>query len=151
MGRIALWTLLALLLAASPAAPARAVEPPQKCVQCGMDRDQFAHSRMLVEYADGSSAGVCSIHCAAVDMGRNPGKKAVSLKVADRETKELVDARKAAWVAGGSLKGVMTGTPKWAFAKKADAKAFIRANGGRLSTFDRMLRASKAEFEEWGR
>ena len=144
-------TVLSLLFAAAAALPALAVEPPQKCVQCGMDREKFASSRMVVDYEDGSSSGVCSVHCAAADLAKNPGKKAAGFRVADHGTLELTDARKAAWVTGGKQRGVMTGTPKWAFAKKADAKAFLRENGGRFTTFDKALRASKMEVEEMGR
>lgn len=152
MKRFALALILALLLpAAVPAQPAGPVEEPAKCVQCSMDRTRFAHSRMVVEYADGSSAGVCSIHCAAADMMKNGDKKVAALKVADYGTKELTDARKATWVAGGKAKGVMTGVPKWAFARKADALAFIKENGGKVTTFDKVLRASRKEVAEFGR
>jgi hypothetical protein len=136
---------LALMVAATAAF---AVEPPQKCEQCGMDRDRFSHSRTVVQYPDGSSAGLCSIHCAAADLRKKGVKKGWTVKVADYGTKELVDARSAAWVAGGKVRGVMTGVPKWAFASKADAKAFIAENGGKLSTFDKALRASTKEVEE---
>jgi hypothetical protein len=33
-----------------------------------MDRVAFAHGRMLIEYADGTSVGTCSIHCTVVEM-----------------------------------------------------------------------------------
>jgi len=33
-----------------------------------MDREKFAHSRVFVQYDDGSVLGTCSIHCAAVDQ-----------------------------------------------------------------------------------
>ncbi len=38
------------------------------CKHCGMDREKFGHSRMLIEYEDGSAVGTCSIHCAAVEL-----------------------------------------------------------------------------------
>lgn len=145
MKRIFFALLLPLLLSAVPAFAENPVEEPAACVQCTMDRTRFAHSRMVVEYADGSSSGVCSIHCAAADLLKNKGKKVSSLKVADFGTKELIDARKATWVKGGKVKGVMTGVPKWAFAKKSDAAAFIKENGGAVTTFDKMLRDSKKE------
>src|SRR5512133_903505 len=38
------------------------------CKYCGMNREMFAHSRMLVEYNDGTREGTCSLHCASVDL-----------------------------------------------------------------------------------
>lgn len=105
------------------------------CPHCGMDREKFAHSRMLITYSDGSSVGVCSIHCAVTELKTGKGKVLKSVEVADLNTKKLVDAEKAAWVIGGSKKGVMTRTAKWAFAKKSDAMVFVKSNGGKLATY----------------
>src|SRR5512147_1541446 len=41
------------------------------CQYCGMELLKFAHSRMVVDYDDGSSVAVCSLHCAAVDLALN--------------------------------------------------------------------------------
>ena len=46
------------------------VQAHKNCKYCGMDREKFAHSRMLIEYGDGSSFGSCSIHCVAIDMAQ---------------------------------------------------------------------------------
>lgn len=115
------------------------VKAHQSCPHCGMDRGKFAHSRMLITYSDGSSAGVCSIHCAAIELKAGKGKTVTVVEVADLNSKKLVDAEKAAWVIGGSRKGVMTRTPKWAFAKKDDAAAFVGTNGGKPATYKEAL------------
>jgi len=112
------------------------------CKYCGMNREMFAHSRMLIEYSDGSKVGLCSLHCAAVDMALNLDKTPVSIQVGDYEKKTLIDAEKATWLIGGNKLGVMTKNAKWAFADKSDAEQFQQANGGRLSTFDEALQAS---------
>lgn len=109
------------------------------CPHCGMDREKFAHSRMLITYADGVSVGVCSLHCAATEMKAAKGKSIKSVEVGDLNSKKLVDAEKAAWVIGGSRRGVMSRTAKWAFAKKDDADAFIRKNGGKPATYKEAL------------
>jgi len=57
------------------------------CKYCGMNREQFAHSRMLVEYDDGSSVATCSIHCLAVDLALNIDKTPKSIQVGDYGTK----------------------------------------------------------------
>ena len=90
---------------------AQAQEDIQKqpsCKYCGMDRAKFAHSRMLVEYDDGTAVGTCSIHCLAVDLALNIDKTPKNIQTGDYGTKNLVDAEKAFWVVGGSKMGVMT-------------------------------------------
>lgn len=121
------------------------IKAHQACPHCGMDREKFAHSRMLVTYTDGSSAGVCSIHCAATELKAGKGKTVNGVEVADLNSKKLVNAEKATWVIGGSRKGVMTRTPKWAFAKKDDATAFVGKNGGRLSSYKEALALAEKE------
>jgi copper chaperone NosL len=116
------------------------VEAPDSCLHCGMDRTKFAYSRMIVEYDDGTTVGLCSLNCAAIDMENNKTRKVKSILVADYNTKELINAKKAFWVIGGDKKGVMTMTPKWAFAKKEDAEQFIKESGGELSTFETALK-----------
>jgi nitrous oxide reductase accessory protein NosL len=112
------------------------------CKYCGMNREMFAHSRMLTEYDTGSKEGTCSLHCAAIDMALSLDKTPTSIKVGDYGTKKLIDAEKATWIIGGNKPGVMTKNAKWAFADKSDAEKFQQANGGRLATFDEALQAS---------
>ncbi len=115
------------------------------CAHCGMTREKFSHSRMLITYADGTSVGVCSIHCTAIELKTGKGNPVKSLQVADLDTKKLVDAEKAVWVIGGDKKGGMTKTPKWAFARKSDAEAFIKKSGGKLATYKEALAMAEKE------
>ena len=110
------------------------------CKYCGMDREKFSHSRMLIEYDDGTSVGTCSVHCAAVDLALNIDKTPKALMVADFGTKTLTAAEQATWVIGGNKSGVMTKRAKWAFEKKEDADKFIKENGGSLSTFEEAIK-----------
>lgn len=112
------------------------------CPQCGMDREKFSHSRMLIEYEDGTVFGACSLHCAAVELAVKIDKTPKMISVGDFNTKELVDAEKAYWVIGGSKSGVMTKRAKWAFEKRAHAKKFIEDNGGTLATFEQAIKAA---------
>jgi nitrous oxide reductase accessory protein NosL len=134
-----------LLLAGSLAFAAETVEGPRSCQICGMDREAFAHSRVLLTYDDGSIVGLCSIHCAAADMKQHKDHHITSFMVADYGTRELIDGRKAFWVMGGEKKGVMTSQPKWAFTREEDARSFITENGGELVSFDQALQAAGAE------
>lgn len=124
---------------------AQAQEDIQKytsCKYCGMNRQQFAYSRMLIEYDDASATGTCSIHCAAIDLALNIDKTPKTIQVGDYNSKALVDAEKAFWVIGGSKMGVMTKRAKWAFEKREDAEKFIKENGGDSATFDVAMRTA---------
>ena len=113
------------------------------CPHCGMDREKYSHSRILITYSDGYSVGVCSIHCAAIELKASKTKVIRSIEVADFQTGKLIPAEKAVWVIGGNRKGVMTAVPKWAFTGLKAARAFIQANGGTLGTYKEVL--SRAE------
>lgn len=112
------------------------------CLYCAMDRTQFAHSRMLVTYDDGSKVGTCSIHCLALDLIKNINKTPLVIEVGDYINKLLIDAEKAYWVIGGNRPGVMTAEGKWAFAHRVYAEKFIRDHGGTLATFDEAMQAA---------
>lgn len=124
------------------------VEQPDDCYYCGMNRTAFAHSRTLIEYEDGTVFGGCSINCAVIDLEKNPAKKVKRLAVADYSSKKLIDARTAVWVIGGSRKGVMTRNPKWAFAGKKEADAFVKEFGGIVATYDQAVKAVSEELRQ---
>jgi hypothetical protein len=111
-----------------------------------MDRTVYARSRMVITYDDGSTAGLCSLHCVALDMKQKTDKQVKSIMVADYNTTGLTDARTATWVIGGDQPGVMTSTPKWAFAAKTDAEKFVAEHGGKRASFDEALNAAREEF-----
>jgi copper chaperone NosL len=145
MKRLLMSLAMGLLLMTSAAFAAEAIEKPMSCEQCGMNREIFARSRMVVVYADGATAGTCSIHCAVADMKAHKGKKVKSLMVADYDTRKLIDAEKAVWVIGGSKSGVMTAEPKWAFAAQGAAEKFVKEFGGRVTTFGEALELAERE------
>ncbi|HTP66718.1 MAG TPA: nitrous oxide reductase accessory protein NosL [Geobacteraceae bacterium] len=147
MRTIMQFLVLCLLLTGAGAIAAEKMESPKECKSCGMDRWAFANSRMTIVYADGTTAGMCSLNCAVVEMKANKRKKVKSLSVADYGTRKLIDARSAIWVLGGSKSGVMTEMPKWAFARKEDAQKFVREYGGRVATFDEALNLALKENE----
>ena len=112
------------------------------CPYCGMDRQKFAHSRIYVEYDDGSTLGTCSIHCAAVDMAVHIDKAPMKIGVGDYNKKKLIDAEAAIWVIGGNKPGVMTGRAKWAFGTKESAEAYVKASGGKIAGFEEAMEAT---------
>jgi nitrous oxide reductase accessory protein NosL len=118
------------------------IQKHKACPYCGMNREQYAYSRVLVSYDDGSETGLCSLHCTAVELSLKLDKTPNSIQIGDYNTKKLIDAEKATWVIGGNKPGVMSKNAKWAFEKKADAEAFITGNGGTLATFDQAMKAA---------
>jgi nitrous oxide reductase accessory protein NosL len=142
MKRLLFLVLICLTLGTATTFAADTVESPASCKYCGMDRTKFAHSRMTVDYDDGSAAGTCSIHCLAVELANNIDKGPKAIKVGDYGTKKLIDAETATWVIGGEKQGVMSSRAKWAFANKADAEAFSKENKGKLGTFDDAIKAA---------
>jgi hypothetical protein len=141
-----IWIVLAAiavaLLLVSGLVSGNDIDANKSCAYCGMDRGMFSHSRMLIEYDDGTIVATCSIHCSAVDLALRIDKTPKAVKVADYNSKELIDAEKAFWTMGGSKQGVMTKRAKWAFGSREGADTFIKANGGTLVSFDQAMKAS---------
>jgi len=141
---IILSVLVGFVFLAGPAfaQPKEDVHLHKSCKYCGMDRGSFDFSRVLINYDDGTSVAVCSIHCAAVDLANNIDKSPKSILVGDFTTKDLIDAERAFWIIGGSKPGVMSKRGKWAFAKKEDAESFMTSNGGNLADFEAVMKAA---------
>lgn len=140
-------TLLLVLVWVTPAARAAAAENEDirlhpNCKTCGMSRQMFSHSRVLIEYSNGTTSGTCSIRCAAVDLALNMGRSPESIQAGDFNSRHLVTADKAHWVIGGKKEGTMSTRGKWAFQKKEEADSFIAKNGGSAGTFQDALKAS---------
>ncbi len=119
-----------------------------KCAYCGMDRKQYAYSRVLLRYLDGSEVGLCSVHCAGIDLALHPEKGPAQIMAGTFDHGNLVDAEKAIWVLGGSKQGVMSIRGKWAFENKEDAEAFIREFGGSITSFRNVMTAAYEDMWE---
>ena len=118
------------------------------CFHCGMAKARYGHSWVIIQYEDGRRTGVCSIHCAAIDMVVNYDTLVQAITVGDYHTQKQIDAYKAYWVIGGDLPGVMTSNAKWAFHKEEDAKAFIRQHGGHPAVFEEVIRTAFGDLYE---
>jgi len=137
------FTALMLVLAVAAGPAADDINEHRSCSHCGMDRKAYGFSRMLVQYDDGSSVGTCSLRCLVVELDANPKRTVKAIFAADRTERTLIDAEKAVWVMGGAKRGVMTNRPKWAFASKAAAEAFIENYGGSIVTWSEALAAAR--------
>ena len=141
------WLLGLFVLSAffTPASAFEDVSVHPSCAICGMDREQLGHSRMLIVFQDGASFGTCSLRCAALILHAEEERKPRSVKVADYNTRELIDAEETAWVIGGTKPGVMTGRAKWAFRNGKDADAFVGEFGGARADYREALEAALKE------
>jgi copper chaperone NosL len=138
--------MLAALFCLTSAAPiADDIRKYPECKYCGMDRQKFGFSRMLVRYDDGTAVPTCSIHCTGIDLALNPHKRVLATLVGDYDRRVLLDAERAFWVLGGDKMGVMSIRGKWAFRDRKDAERFIKEHGGSIVSFDE---AMKATFED---
>ncbi|MDA8082350.1 MAG: nitrous oxide reductase accessory protein NosL [Nitrospiraceae bacterium] len=118
------------------------------CLYCGMDRKKFAFSRVLLKYSDGTEVGLCSLHCAGLDLALHPEKQPGQIFAGAYDTGKLLDAEKAVWVLGGSKYGVMSLRGKWAFETRDAAAAFMRDFGGVPSDFGAVMRAAYEDMWE---
>ena len=121
------------------------------CPNCGMHLPKFYKTNHAVKLKNGETRQFCSIHCLAEEreMGylRDKRNEITEVLVVDVASKKFIDAKKAHYVVGSRVKGTMTGTSKYAFAKKSDAEAFIKKNGGTLTSHDGAYKAALDDFE----
>lgn len=132
--------------AADPKAAENDIEKFPKCPYCGMDRRQYHHSRMLIQYSDDLPDGTCSLHCAAISLSLNIDREPKAIWVGDNasnaEIKPLVEVDKATFLIGSTIPGVMTAQSKVAYGTEDAARAAQTANGGELANFDKALLAA---------
>jgi nitrous oxide reductase accessory protein NosL len=137
---------------ADPKAAENDIEKFPKCPYCGMDRKQYHHSRVLVQYADDLADGTCSLHCAAISLALNVDREPKAIYVGDNaapgEVKPLVEVDKALFLIGSSIKGVMTKRSKVAYGGADAARASQKANGGDLTSFDQALLAAYTDMAQ---
>ncbi|MDP1526029.1 MAG: nitrous oxide reductase accessory protein NosL [Rhodocyclaceae bacterium] len=128
---------------ADPLANENDIEKYQKCPYCGMDRKQYHHSRMLIQYSDDIADGTCSLHCAAISLSLNVDREPKTMWVGDNaaagDVKPLVEVDKASFLIGSKIPGVMTANSKVAYGTEDAAKAAQAAQGGELVKFDQAL------------
>lgn len=114
-----------------------------RCTYCGMVREQWSHSRHLIQYDDDSTEGTCSIHCASLSIGINMDRAPKHIWVgdagSDAKVKPLINVDKAFYALDPSKPGTMSASRKWAYADKAKAEAAASAG---VVGFDEALTAA---------
>jgi nitrous oxide reductase accessory protein NosL len=115
-----------------------AKEEPRWCPLCGMNLKMYHQTGNRLTFSDGSKIQTCSIFCAA-QIYEKRATEIDRWEVVDYETKIFIDAKKAHWLIGSDITGVMTAISKVAFLSVEDVKKYEKKHGGTIGTFDDAL------------
>jgi len=115
-----------------------AKEEPQWCPLCGMNLKMYHQTSNRLTFSDETKGQTCSIFCAAQFYEKRP-TEIERWEVVDYATRMFMDAKKAHWLIGSDIPGVMTALSKLAFLTMDDAKKYQQKHGGTIGTFDDAL------------
>jgi hypothetical protein len=131
-------------LMAQEVLPEDIVQHPN-CVHCGMNREQWSHTRHLVEYRDGHVEPTCSLRCAALSLDMNWGRTPIKISGAAMGTKAKVEplmpVERLHYVLRDDQRGTMARRSKYAYSSRGAAH---KAAGkvGILMDFEQALEAA---------
>lgn len=109
------------------------------CLNCGMSRESSSHTRMVVEYADGTRSAECSLHCLLADLIAQPGREPKRILAADYRDRELAEAKACSWVRYDNAAQCRGSKVLLAFRTEAAADEFIASFGGQKLNYDEAL------------
>jgi copper chaperone NosL len=120
------------------------------CPNCGMYIPKFYKTSHVARLKDGTIRQYCSMYCLVeeFEITKYRGKKDLldKVMVVDVSSLKYIDAKSAYYVVGSKVKGTMTMMSKYAFAKKSDAEAFNKKNGGKILNFDQAYETALTDF-----
>lgn len=117
------------------------------CPLCGMNLKMYWKTNNRLLLSDGSKVQTCSLHCAAQIYS----KRAAEIdkwEIVDYHTDKFIDARKAHFLIGSDLPGVMTAVSKKAFESIEVAREYQKKHGGTIGTFDEALKRTLDDMGE---
>jgi hypothetical protein len=121
------------------------------CLNCGMSRKACAHTRLTVEYNDGTKRAECSLHCLVADLVNQPRREPKTLLAADYHDKSLAPAEKCWWVRYDNAVACRGSKVMLAFRTEGGANRFLASFGGKKLTFDDALKLTYLDLErDWG-
>lgn len=106
----------------------------EHCVVCGMHLPTFYKTNHAATTKTDHIRQYCSLHCLVHDSEHNRSDL-YSVQVVDVTTLKFISAQSAYYVVGSMKEGTMTRFSKYAFAKRADADAFVETYGGHVMNF----------------
>jgi len=113
-------------------------EEARWCPLCGMNLKMYHQTSNRLTFSDRTQSQTCSIFCAAQIYEKRP-TEIERWEVVDYETKTFVDVKRAHWLIGSDIPGVMTAVSKIAFSSSEDAQKYQKRHGGTIGTFDDAL------------
>ena len=143
--KVLLAVLLGCLLVTG-AALAASMGP--SCQYCGMSIEKYGYSKMKFTYKNKTEIETCSIRCGALEYSTRIDRHIKKIEVADFDTREYINAKKAHWILGGQKTPVMSKRAKWAFKDKKRADLFKRQFGGASVSFETAMQAAFADLYE---
>ncbi len=117
------------------------------CPICGMNLKQYYKTSHGAILSDGTAKQYCSIRCLAADWEAIEARL-VKVVVTDVVSEKLIDAKEAFYVIGSKVPGTMSQVSKLAFAKEADAVAFMKEHDGELGRFENAFAKAKASLSD---
>ena len=108
------------------------------CYLCGMFLDVYASTRHVVIYEDDTQKETCSLACAAT-LYKNRTKEIKMILASDFLSHKLINTKKAFYIEGSDVPGVMSYTNRIAFENKKDALEFQKKRGGKIISFQEAL------------
>jgi nitrous oxide reductase accessory protein NosL len=118
------------------------------CPECGMTLPMFFKTNHVAT-VNGKIKQYCSMHCLVNDV--KSGAKLTDIKVVDVTTLKFISVEKATYVVGSAKKGTMSMVSKYAFANKADAETFAKANGGKVVDYATAYKTAESDFANDGK
>jgi len=134
MGFVILWMNLFIIFSFD----IEAKEEPQWCPLCSMNLKMYHQTSNRLTFSDGTKVQTCSIFCAA-QIYEKRAAEIDRWEVVGYETKGWIDAKKAHWLIGSNIPGVMTAVGKIAFSSSEDVQKYQKNHGGTVGTFDDAL------------
>jgi nitrous oxide reductase accessory protein NosL len=122
----------------TPSFNIEAKEEARWCPLCGMNLKMYHQTSNRLTFSDRTQTQTCSIFCAAQIYEKRP-TEIERWEVVDYEIKTFIDVKKAHWLIGSNIPGVMTAVSKIAFASPGDAQKYQKGHGGTIATFDDAL------------
>ena len=103
-----------------------------------MNLKMYHQTNNRLSFFDKTQAQTCSIFCAA-QIYEKRLTEIDRWEAVDYETKIFIDAKKAHWLIGSDIPGVMTTVSKIALSSLEDTQKCLKSHGGTIGTFDDAL------------
>ena len=115
------------------------------CAICGKYLPDFYKTNHASTLKDKNRKQYCSLHCLVYDNEINK-TNLYDLKVVDITTLKFIPAQSAYYVVGSNKPATISRISKYAFAKRSDADAFVKAYGGYVMNFYDAYRIAFEDF-----